>query len=1225
MSGPQAIERSKALICRNLFNEQSELLRIDRFEVVRTLGRGGMGVVYEAIDPLRGERVALKTLDGRGAADLYHLKREFRALAELSHPNLVALYELSIAPRHAFFTMELVAGADIVSYIRRGAPSVGPPPDTARLRRALAQLGEGMRALHLAGKLHRDLKPSNVLVTESGRVVLLDFGLVQDVREQTGEIGGTPAYMAPEQRRGRACESSDWYAFGRILQQALHGDPELGLRRSGPRAGGELAQLASRLLDDEPEQRPGFQEIMAVVGGLSARSPAQLPRASDPRPSRARERFVGRAQELASLEQAFTQSKRGPVLALLRGESGIGKTTLMRRFVSSGLDTSGALVLSSRCYEREFIPFKALDGAIDELSRHLSLAPQEQLARLSADDLRALLHLFPVLGRVQWLAQQAAAGEEVHPVVQRQRGFGALKKVLGTLAAERPLVLCIDDLQWSDADSGVLLSVLLCDRDAPPLLVVASDRADPGRLNPAMEELYRASEAAAAPPTIVELALEALPAGEAATLARSLLASQGSTNCAMSERIAAQSRGNPLFLKELSHWAAAAPAGFDGDTSIDAIVGSRVRTLSSAARAALELLAIAGRPLPTAVIAQALELPTDLHRTVLELRRTRLLHVVRRADAQLLELDHDRIGEAVRRTLEPGRRHDLHAQLARVLDADELHAEASVAQYIAAQLPEEAAQRARQAGYLALGALAFARAAWLFRQALELGRWPDATRAHLLGELALALEHSGRGLEAAEVYRSAAALVEDPLEAVKFEAQAAEHLAHNGRRDEGFALLQRCYASLGMPWPRGRLALLFALVKLLLVLQLQKPVPRVLSAEAARFSRARLFPEAVSAVEGYDPLRALYNGLLGLREAEALGDAAYSARALGARGLLQCLSVLWGGASRGLQNLEAACALAEQLGDSAAVAELQLQLALGHSLNGQPHQTLAWANRCEASMRLMPLPPRALYRVMGLIINALHDLGELREAHRRWSAFAHEASHHGDVVTSFWTHAHPLHISTLLAAHDRAGVEAALERHARLRRKHPEYFLLVWSHVVCRAETELYWRRPSDAQRVLALEWPVLSQTSYKVFKDLARLMRARVALAAAAQLPWGVRRAWLLCRAWLDARDLDSTGRGFTRASGPMLRASIALLWGRHERARSQLKAALAILDTGCKLTAASVRYCLGALLPDRSDGRALQAAATEVLVGEGIVNPRSWVVWTLPGFGTLLERSDG
>src|SRR5262249_49818449 len=160
---------------------------------------------------------------------------------------------------------------------------------------------------------------------------------------------------------------------------------------------------------------------------------------------------------------------------------------------------------------------------------------------------------------------------------------------------------------------------------------------------------------------------------EAALLARGLLAREGRADGALSELIAAESRGNPLFLKELSRWAAAAPAGIGAGTSIDAIGSSRARDLSEDARATLELTAIAGRPLSTAAIAQVLELARDLHPLVLELRRARLVHLVRRADTELLELDHDRIGEAVLRRLEAARRQELHAQLARALEADGLH------------------------------------------------------------------------------------------------------------------------------------------------------------------------------------------------------------------------------------------------------------------------------------------------------------------------------------------------------------------------------------------------------------------------------------------------------------------------------------------------------------------------------------------------------------------------
>jgi serine/threonine protein kinase len=501
-------ERSKALICRNLFNDPSDLLRIERYELVRTLGCGGMGVVYEVVDPLRGERVALKALNGRSAADLYRLKREFRSLAELAHPNLVALRELSVAPQHAFFTMELVHGKDIVSYIR--APTAGAWLDPRRLRSALTQLCDGIHALHQAGKLHLDLKPSNVLVTEAGRVVLLDFGLVQDVREQGDQIAGTPLYMAPEQHAGNACESSDWFAFGRILQQALGGRSHDAPWSDG--AASELSRLVDALLEADPDRRAGWREVSSIVHG----GPSETRRAAARRP-RACPHFLGRTAELSTLARAFARSLRQPTLVLLRGKPGAGKTALMRQFARSVRDAVDAVVLNSRCYEREFVPFKALDSAVDELSRHLTTTPIE-LPSLSADDRRALVQLFPVLGRVPALLPDTA-GEKPPPLAPRRRGFDALKKLLRALTAGRPLLLCIDDMQWSDAESGALLAALLCDDDAPPLLVLCGDRTESGH-SQALEELHRASERASRPAAFAELTLETpCPRGAAGSTA----------------------------------------------------------------------------------------------------------------------------------------------------------------------------------------------------------------------------------------------------------------------------------------------------------------------------------------------------------------------------------------------------------------------------------------------------------------------------------------------------------------------------------------------------------------------------------------------------------------------------------------------------------------------------------------------------------------------------------
>src|SRR5262245_28325337 len=195
---------------------------IDRYEVERELGEGGTGTVFLARDRDTGERVALKKLFRNDATSVLRVKREFRSLAGMNHPNLVRLYDMGQAEDGWFLTMEYVPGTDLFSYVEEVSGPSDPTdelalPMVANLERWLwvfHELAQGVQALHRARMLHRDLKPSNVLVT-NGRVVVLDFGLVRALDRATlleatfdRVISGTPGYMAPEQTTGETLDEA---------------------------------------------------------------------------------------------------------------------------------------------------------------------------------------------------------------------------------------------------------------------------------------------------------------------------------------------------------------------------------------------------------------------------------------------------------------------------------------------------------------------------------------------------------------------------------------------------------------------------------------------------------------------------------------------------------------------------------------------------------------------------------------------------------------------------------------------------------------------------------------------------------------------------------------------------------------------------------------------------------------------------------------------------------
>ncbi len=1335
---------------------------LERFAIRAKLGEGGMGVVYEAYDSELQTNVALKTFHRFGPAQLYRLKQEFRALADLSHRNLVTLYELIVAKDTCYISMELIDGAkSFLEHVRPFDPAAAarlevmstargkgrssaradeaapttetvalgeqgdasttlptedlewaqPSPelledpstthttvlsqtqsiavnaskarfrgletapdkhgtrrvtsllatrlDLERLRATLAQLCRGVHALHRMGKLHRDLKPRNVLVAGNHRVVICDFGLVTEAADEKGMgrerlVEGTLAYMSPEQACGqRLGFASDWFAVGVMLYEALTARRPFAHRNLDtlraaheqaalvppsllvPGTPDDLDRLCCELLAIDPDRRPRGAEILSRLGEAAASIRPSTTAPSSDRP------LIGRTAQLTALFESYDATRKGnTVVHVVRGAPGMGKTALASRFLGALPNevAEDLVTLTSRCYSSESVPFNAIDGLIDALSGYFKNLEENQLRGLLADGIDELARLFPVLQRVDEVATLVAdTPRRSNEQEQRRQAFAALTEILRRLAADRSLVLFIDNFQYCDRDSARLLVHILDAHPSIPLLLIACEKHQERSSSWFMRQLGRRKEQGTWSSAIEvrEMTLAPLSLPQSRALARLLLDTEESFQIV--ERVVKEAAGNPLYVEELlAAWTrrsakcAALPEEERAEElrtyaermTIERVLLERTHSLGEDARALLRTAAVAGRPMPQGILYRAAGLGSRSRQAANTLRIERLVRAEGLRETDRIEIAHDGLRAAVLSTLSEDATAERHRRLASAMVAVQSQDHEAMAEHWkGANERTRARAAAVTAAERAAHTLAFDRATRLFRMALDL-RVSGATPSdgELRRRLAEVLASSGHALEAAGVFLSVAR-GGTAADAIECRRHAAELYFQSGCIDEGFTALYEALDQYGLHLPRG---------------SAKAGVSHALHRLRIRTRNYRFDPLDESEVPEVEHKRSdlcasvllmmgFMSGTLGaqlqardlLRSLE-VGETKQLARAMSLEPMYR--------AARGARDVrreqktaDAALELAEQSGDPSIVAFAKSATSVWHYLRVRMKDALATSEEAIALQeRVAKAGILESNTVRLLNVLALYYCGRVEEFVTRVRSLVQDAEIRGDsfmlanlcagIPATGW-----LLVDDTKGANwsNREALSAWPTRADRHIQGYWEAFSV--------AQVHLYSGEKGRAWNGLEKVWPQVASGAF-MHADFLRAeawhLRGRCAIDAAAAGTREQARFMRESRRAISA--LRKSPTPISSAWAKMIKAGLRVIEGDRRHAIGLLtEAETDLTSVDMKLYAAAARWRRGELLRS-SAGEELIADAESWLLERRISKPQSLVACLVPGFPT-------
>jgi len=662
----------------------------ERYRIDSELGQGGMGTVYKGFDNALEREVAVKMMtEARlGTEGRSRLMEEARAIAKLSHPNVVTVFDTGEYEKNPYIVMEYVEGVNLYDQ---------PPKEIEDIVAVIRQVCTALAHAHQHGIIHRDLKPENVILSANGTVKLMDFGLARSISSRLtseGTILGTVFYLAPEQAQGQPIDPrSDLYSLGVMLYELTTGGlpfmagdplavvsqhihaPVVPPRAKNDRIPPALEALILQLMQKDPLERP--TSAKEVLERLSA--PEMLDATAMPLEELSvldrivRGRLVGRERELKQARQAWLQAMSGQgQLLLVSGEPGVGKTRLMRE-IATQAEVSGGQAFIGESQAEGNAPY----AAFAQIFRRALRAHQDKNFELSNLVLAELISIAPNL---QFDYPDIPPNPALGPESEQLRLFESVIRFLSTICEKGPLLLVFEDIHWADSGTLSLLQFLAkrC-REYPVLLLgtyreVELDEALP--FHQTLLDLNRKNLG-------TRLKLERLDEEKT----REMLEVIFNTEEIIPEFLAGiyqETEGNPFYIEEVCK--ALIESGqvyFDGEhwqqspemvhmeipQSIKVAIQSRVSKLDESAQEVLLTAAVIGREFGFELLHKVTEKEEDDLIVSLESAlKAQLIEELREVGGEQFYFSHALIPATLRESLSGMRRTRLHRKVAQTME-----------------------------------------------------------------------------------------------------------------------------------------------------------------------------------------------------------------------------------------------------------------------------------------------------------------------------------------------------------------------------------------------------------------------------------------------------------------------------------------------------------------------------------------------------------------------------